>query len=265
MEPKNVQEALKGECAEQWKEAMDEEMKQLRSKDFVDKPVGEKILSTKWVFKVKRDQSGQIERFKARLVARGFAQVQGVNFHKTFAPVIQKKTVRLLLALAAKTKCIVHHVDVLSAYLNSPFEEVIYVFQPEGIHYEQNKVWRLRKSLYGLKQSAREWHKKINKILTDMGLSRLHKDRCVYINKRKNLFIGLHVDEIGMWGKEEEVGWFKNMLKKVLEVRDLGEMKNFLSMNVKQDNYEISIDQAKSMRCELRERSVHVRSEESFK
>ena len=134
--------------------------------------------------------------------------------------------------------------DVLAAYLNSPLEEIVYVKQPEGIEeYAEGKIWKLKKSLYGLKQSAREWHKKINKILTEMGLIRLHKDRCVYATKEKTLFIGIHVDDVGIWGEDEQIKWFKASLKKQLEVRDLGKMSEFLSLNIVQQNGKITIDQ----------------------
>ena len=249
MEPENVKQALSGTYSEMWKEAMMEEMQQLISKDvfqIVNRPKNEQVLSTKWVFKVKMNQDMSIERFRARLVARGFSQIQGVNFDKTFSPVIQRKTIRLLIALAVRNEWVIHHVDVLSAYLNSPLIETVYVEIPDGFNeYGKEKVWKLRKSLYGLKQSAREWYKKIHGILIAMKLKPLQKDRCVYVNATKTLFVGIYVDDIGVWGEMFIVEWFKAKLSEQFAIRDLGPMSNFLSMQVSYEGGNVFIDQHK--------------------
>ncbi|KAJ1520362.1 hypothetical protein ONE63_003497 [Megalurothrips usitatus] len=249
MEPKNIYMALNGKYGDEWRSAMSEELLALEAKhvfEIVDRPKCVKVLSCKWVFKIKQHQDGSIERFRARLVARGFDQIKGVNYHKTDSPVIKKKTVRLLLAIAVQKNWVVHHLGVLSAYLNSPLEEEVYVEIPDGIESDRSKVWKLNKSLYGLKQSAREWHKRIDSMLRDLGLESLKKDRCLYVNKKKNLFVGLYVDDLGFWGELEEVEFVKRHLSSMIEVRDIGKMENFLSMHIVQENDCISIDQKKN-------------------
>lgn len=246
-EPSNIAEALKGEDAVLWERAMLEEMVQLKNKNtyvVVDRPKNQNILGSKWVYKVKKGANGEIERYKARVVARGFNQVYGVDYHQTYSPVIQRKTVRLLFSLAACNGWTIEHVDVLTAYLNSPLVETVYIEQPEGFLEGENKVWKLQKGLYGLKQSALEWYKTIDNILIKLGLSKLKKDRCVYVNLTKNLIVGLYVDDLGIWGKPNQVKWVKGELEKILEIRDLGNMHSFLSINVRVFEGAIEIDQS---------------------
>ena len=135
--------------------------------DLVDLPPNANLVRCKWVFKTKRKADGQIDRFKARLVAQGFSQQHGVDYEETFAPVAKYKSIRTVLAIGNQLDLEIHQMDVNSAYLNGEIVEDIYMKQPEGFVSSEypNKVCKLRKSLYGLKQSARCWNDKINSYL----------------------------------------------------------------------------------------------------
>jgi len=124
----------------------------------VDLFAGERTVGSKWVFAIKGDQYGYVERFKARLVAKGCGQEYGVNYTETFSPVA-RSSIRLVIALAVENKMFMHQLDVSAAYLNGDLQDVVYMRQPQGFvdTAYPKRVLRLHKSLYGLKQSGREW------------------------------------------------------------------------------------------------------------
>eukprot|EP00253_Pinus_taeda_P009468 PITA_09468 len=134
-----------------------------------DLPEGKKPISCKWVYKVKYNADGTLDKYKARLVARGFSQKEGIDYAETFAPTAKMSTIRLVLALAAQFKWKVHQMDVKSAFLNGDLQEEVYMTQPPGfkITGQEQKVCRLAKALYGLKQAPRAWYMKIDQYLTD--------------------------------------------------------------------------------------------------
>ncbi|GJU77961.1 zinc finger, CCHC-type containing protein [Tanacetum coccineum] len=162
-EPLTYQEAVACEDNSKWKAAMEEEMDSLRKNktwELVDHPAGQKLVSCKWLFKIKKGIEGvQKPRYKARLVARGFTQRPGIDHNEVFSPVVRHASVRVILALTACKDYELEQLDVETAFLHENLEEVIYMKQPSG--YEQgNKVCLLKKSLYGLKQSPRQWYRR---------------------------------------------------------------------------------------------------------
>ena len=162
-EPKTVQEALNGEQSFQWREAMESEYSSLLKNDtwdLVPPPEGKNIVGSRWILKVKRDEDGGVVRFKARLVARGFSQVKGVDYDDVFSPVARYTSVRSLLALTNAPDLEIHQMDVKTAFLNGSLDCEIYMSQPEGFvdPDRPNDVCKLKKSIYGLKQSARCWN-----------------------------------------------------------------------------------------------------------
>ena len=171
-EPGNFLQALREKV---WKAAMEEEFNQIQKNNtwfLVTPPASCKPIGLKWVFKVKKDSSGQLTKHKARLVVKGYAQRYGIDFTDVFAPVARMETIRVLLALAAVFGWEVHHLDVKSAFLNGEISEEIYVKQPEGyeIPGKEHHVYKLRKALYGLKQAPRAWYSKLDKSLLELGL-----------------------------------------------------------------------------------------------
>jgi hypothetical protein len=151
-EPETFREAAK---EEKWMQAMDEEMASIEKNktwELVDPPEDKTVIGLKWVYKTKYKEDGTIQKHKARLVAKGYSQKPGVDFNETFAPVARMETIRIVLALAAQLELPVYQLDVKSAFLNGELQEEVYVEQPEGyiVEGKEDKVYRLKKALYGL-------------------------------------------------------------------------------------------------------------------
>ena len=146
--------------------------------EIVDLPQGEKAIGSGWVFRVKRNADGSIERFKARIIAKGYSQHPGLDYNESFAPTFRPATLRIIMALSAVEDLELCLVDITAALINGDLDEEIYMKQPEGFHIGfPNKVCRLRKLLYGLKQSARQWNKKLHSVLLELISCR--KDQCL--------------------------------------------------------------------------------------
>ena len=155
-----------------WKNAIAVELEALRCNgtwDVVDSTDDTRTLSTKWVFKIKRDEENKITRYKARLVARGFDQREGLDYSETFAPVSRGETLRTMLAVATKKGYFIRHIDIKTAYLNGKIAEELYLDPPEGMPDMKGKLLRLKKGLYGLKQAARSWYATLKGALEDIG------------------------------------------------------------------------------------------------
>jgi hypothetical protein len=135
---------------------MDEEIDSIERNntwDLVNLPEGKKSIGVKWVYKTKLNADGEVEKYKARLVAQGFSQQPGIDYNETFAPVARIDTVRMVLTIAAQKRWIMHQMEVKSSFLNGYFQEEVYVRQPPGYEIDKHidKVYKLRKALYGLK------------------------------------------------------------------------------------------------------------------
>ena len=173
-EPNTFAEAEKNPC---WLKAMQEEMTSITENQtwsLEDMPPGHRVIGLKWVFKLKHNEKGEVVKHKARLVAKGYVQKQGVDFEDVFAPVARLESVRLLLAIAAHYSWEVHHMDVKSAFLNGELKETVYVRQPLGFLDNDNpdKVLRLHKVLYGLRQAPRAWNAKLDSTLLSLKFKR---------------------------------------------------------------------------------------------
>ena len=152
--------------------------------DLVPLPKGRKLVRCKWVYRTKYALDGSVERLKERLVAKGFSQVEGIDYNETFAPVAKMSSICLVLSLAALHNWEFHQMDVKSAFLHGDLHEEIYMEQPPG--YVQNNsslVCLFKKSLYDLKQAPRAWYAKMDSFLLDTGFSRCHSDPNVYTKK----------------------------------------------------------------------------------
>jgi len=149
----------------------------------VDKPFDKKTIGVKWVFKVKLNANGSINKYKARLVVKGYAQQFGVDFFDTFAPVARLDTIRLLLALSAHQNWKVYQLDVKSAFLNGLLEVEIYVEEPKRFVKmgEDNKVLLLKKALYGLKQAPRAWYSRIDNFFLKKGFNKSPSESTLYV------------------------------------------------------------------------------------
>lgn len=248
-EPRSFAEAEKDAA---WRAAMQLEMdavEQNRTWELADLPRGHRAITLKWVFKLKRDGAGAIIKHKARLVARGFLQQEGVDFDDAFAPVARMESVRLLLALAAQEGWRVHHMDVKSAFLNGDLKEEVYVHQPPGfaIPGQEGKVLRLRKALYGLRQAPRAWNAKLDSTLKKMGFEQSPHEAAVYRRGSGGnaLLVGVYVDDLVITGiKDAEVAAFKEDMKATFQMSDLGLLSFYLGIEVHQDHSGIALRQS---------------------
>src|SRR5438105_6889916 len=205
----------------------------------IDPPSGHRPIGLKWVFKLKRDSSGAIVKHKARLMAKGYVQQPGINFEEVFALVARLKSMRLLLALAVHHGWFVHHMDVKSAFLNGDLQEEVYVIQPPGfiITSKEHKVLRLRKALYGLRQAPRAWYAKLNATLEALGFTRSDSEHDVYARGQgtARLLVGVYVDDLIITGSDEsEISRFKGEMKDSFRMSDLGLLRYYLGIEVRQ-------------------------------
>lgn len=197
-EPASVNDAEHSEHASEWKAAMDDEMNSHRENNtwtLVEPPKGVKTVKGKWVFKRKCDENGEVARYKARFVAKGYSQRHGIDYHNTFAPVVRYASIRFLIAFAVKSGLKIHQLDVVTAFLQGDLEEVIYMDQPDGYNDGSNRVCRLNKAIYGLRQASRQWNIKLDEALKEFGLGRSKNDPCIYFSPDSNLIVAVYVDD----------------------------------------------------------------------
>lgn len=196
-DPKSYKEAMSRSDRFEWLAAMNEELKSLRENkvwELVKRPKAN-IVTNKWVLKIKRKPDGSIDRYRARLVARGFSQIYGIDYLETYAPVANTTSIRALFANAALKDLQIAQFDVKTAFLYGDLDETVYMEQPEGFQQGNNLVWRLKRSLYGLKQSPRQWNQKFSSFLKDMKLQVCEADSCIFYKKNPILIIAIYVDD----------------------------------------------------------------------
>lgn len=196
IEPQNFKDATESEDAKHWKEAMKEEIDSHKTNNtwtLTSLPPNRKAIGAKWVFKVKVDGNNGNKRFKARLVAKGFVQKQGIDFTETFSPVVRLNTIRILMALAVENNMKIHQMDAVTAFLQGDIKEELYMQQPVGFEDGTNRVCKLNKAIYGLRQAGRQWNKKLDAFLIEIGFMRSLSDPCVYVKNK--LIIAIYVDD----------------------------------------------------------------------
>uniref|UniRef100_A0A2N9IL56 Integrase catalytic domain-containing protein n=1 Tax=Fagus sylvatica TaxID=28930 RepID=A0A2N9IL56_FAGSY len=224
----------------------------IRHGELVPLPAGEKTVGCKWVFTVKYMADSSVDRYKARLVAKGFTQVPGKDFGATFAPVAKLTSVRLLVSLAASHSWPLHQLDIKNAFLHGDLLETIYMDTPPGFRAEgeyAGKVCRLRKSLYGLKQSPRAWFSRFSEVILSMEFVRCHSDHTCFIHPRLDgccIILLVYVDDIILIGDDAPgISQVKQDLGKVFDVKDLGSLRYFLGIEVARSRNGISLSQRK--------------------
>lgn len=249
-EPTNYEEA---KTDQNWIVAMKEELFMIEKNktwELVSRPENRKVIGVKWVYRTKLNADGSINKHKARLVVKGYAQIPGVDYSDTFAPVARLDIIRLLLAVAAQKNWKVFQLDVKSAFLNGYLQEEIYVEQPEGYvkEGEEDKVYLLKKALYGLKQAPRAWYSRIDEHLCNLGFAKSPSESTLYVKHNGDdvLIISLYVDDLLVTGNKAcIVEKFKQEMMEVFEMTDLGLMAFFLGMEIKQSEHEVFICQKK--------------------
>ena len=230
-----------------WQAAMTEELSALEKTqtwDLVELPPGKSVVSCKWVYKVKTLSDGTIDRYKARLVARGFTQEYGIDYEETFAPVARLTTVRTLIALATVRRWKLFQMDVKNAFLNGDLKEEVYMQPPPGLDCPPGKVCKLRKALYGLKQAPRAWFSKFNSAMKVAGFQPSPYDYALFLRQtsRGTTVLLLYVDDMVITG-DDIIGIqeLKTFLTKQFEMKDLGNLSYFLGIEVtSSDGYFLS-------------------------
>lgn len=232
-----------------WKEAVDKELIALAANhtwEVVTPPRGANIVTSKWVFNTKFNTDGSLEKLKARLVARGFSQKFGVDYEHTFAPTLRHDTLRVFMAICAMLDLECHGVDVNNAFTESFLKEVIYMKPPPGVDLPKGQCLKINRSLYGLKQAARDWNEKCVLELQKMGFVQSDADPCLLTHLEQGLILLVYVDDILVGGKElDSIKWFKAEFAKVFKIKDLGEVQKILGVHVTRDrvNKTITLDQ----------------------
>ncbi|KAK3930023.1 Copia protein [Frankliniella fusca] len=232
-----------------WMKAVNEELQALKENEtweLVSLPSHKKPINCKWVFTVKVDAAGEVERYKARVVAKGCAQRAGIDYNETYAPVARITTVRVFLSLVNKNNLYVHQLDVKCAFLNGDLEEEIFMWPPQGLDVDGDIVCKLKKSLYGLKQAPKEWNKKFNECVKSFGFDQCLADRCIYVRKKDGdvVYLLLYVDDFLIASNNEELlHTIKNNLMLRFKMRDLGEALYFLGIKITRSTHGLFLSQ----------------------
>ncbi|CAI7850917.1 unnamed protein product [Closterium sp. NIES-53] len=240
-DPRTHTEALASPDAPLWKQAMEKELASIKENDvfeLVDPPKGAYLVGCKWVLKKKLGADGSVERYKARLVAQGYTQREGEHYSETFAPVAKATTLRVLLALAASLDLEVEQLDVCTAFLHRLLMEEVYMRQPPGYDDGSGRVWKLKRTIYGLKQSQRGWYKRIDDFLLQHGFARSECDSALYVLKEggKQLVLLLYVDDLLLFSDTKDlIREVKQRLGAEFAMRDLGPVTYYLGMHVDRD------------------------------
>ena len=253
-EPRTIEEALNGNERKLWTDAMETEMKSMYENNvwtLVECPNDRKIIGSRWVYKRKIGSDGKISSYKARLVAQGYNQIEGIDYEDTFSPVVRYESVRVVVALAIHYDLIIHQMDVSSAFLNGELKETIYMRQPPGFVEDgkENLVCKLEKSLYGLKQSPKCWNYAINSFLIKLDFQQSKSDSCLYIRNIDDIIciLAIYVDDIIIAShSESQLNHIKSSLCNQFQMKDLGLLKYFLGVNIVQGHggSEISLNQS---------------------
>ncbi|GJV35661.1 retrovirus-related pol polyprotein from transposon TNT 1-94 [Tanacetum coccineum] len=250
IEPKNINETLKDK---NWVMAMQDELNQFKINDIwelVLNPIDMTIIGTKWVYRNKLDENGVVTRNKARLVAQGYNQQEGIDYDETYAPVARLESIRILLAYACALDFKLYQIDVKSAFLNGFINEEIYVAQPSGFidFAKPNYVYRLKKTLYGLKQAPKAWYDRLKAFLIKHDYSMGMVDNTLFTKKKDSnlIIVQIYVDDI-IFGStcQEMCDDFAKIMHDEFEMSMMGELNFFLGLQIKQLDDGIFFNQSK--------------------
>ncbi|KAJ9566323.1 hypothetical protein OSB04_002289 [Centaurea solstitialis] len=223
-EPSSYGEAVSGNESEQWQEAMEAEMQSM-------------AVGRKWVFKMKTYMDGNVDTFKARLVTKGFTQTHGIDYDETFSPVGMLKSIRILMAISAYFNYEIWQMDVKTVFLNGKLTEDVYMQQPEGFvdPKNPNKVCKLLKSIYGLKQASRSWNLHFDERIKESSFTKSEFEPCIYAKFSGSIvtFLVLYVDDILLIGNDiPTLQSVKAWLSKCFQMKDLGEAAYILGIKI---------------------------------
>ncbi|RVW13910.1 Retrovirus-related Pol polyprotein from transposon TNT 1-94 [Vitis vinifera] len=251
-EPQTFKEAVNSTEGLMWKEAIKSEIDSILQNhtwELVDLPPGCKPLSSKWIFKRKMKVDGSIDKYKARLVIKGYRQTEGLDYFDTYSPVTRINFIRMVLAIAALRNLEIHQMDVKTAFLNGDLDEEIYMEQPEGFSApgQEKKVCKLVKSLYGLKQAPKQWHEKFDNVMLSHGFKINECDKCVYVKDTEHgyVIVCLYVDDMLIVGSDDKmITSTKNMLNSRFDMKDMGLADVILGIKIKRTSNKLILSQS---------------------
>jgi len=233
-----------------WEGAIQAELKSHESNKtwtLVDHPQNKatNVVSCKWVFAIKKKADGSLDKYKARLVARGFTQRYGYDYDETFSPVVKATTLRILIGLAAAFDWKIVHWDAVTAFLNGRLSAEVYMTMPPG-HEVPGKVCFLNKAIYGLKQAGREWYLFATKVLEQLGFTKLQEDHCLFHSKKagRQILLALYVDDlVAASPKASELAWLHTEIQTHFKITDQGDLSSVLNVSVSKSTNSTSLGQ----------------------
>ena len=240
-EPRTYKETMNSTEGLMWKEVIDSDIESMlhnQTWELVELLLGCKTLSSKWVIKRKRKVDGLINKYKARLMIKGYKQTECLDYFDTYSPITRINSIRMVLAIAALRNLEVHQMDVKTAFLNGDLEGEIYMEKPEGFSApgQEIKVCKLLKSLYGLKQAPKQWHEKFDNVMMSHGFNINECDKCVYVKDTKlgYVIVCLYVDDMIIVGSDDKMmASTKNMLNSRFDMKDMGLADVILGIKIK--------------------------------
>ncbi|CAI7794061.1 unnamed protein product [Closterium sp. NIES-54] len=240
-EPATLKEALESSDAEEWKKAMEIELKIIEENstwELVELPKGRKAIMSKWLFEIKSDADGKIERYKSRLVAKGYQQKEKVDNKELFAPVVKPTTLRTLLAGATIKGWVVKQMDVTTAFLNGILEEEIFMVQPEGFDDGSCRVLKLKMALYGLKQAPRQCYLKLRGVLEEIGFTPSTADLSLFMlgEGEQRSFMVVYMDDILIFSPSSDL--LKELMLKLqdkFKCKALGDVSFYIGLHIERD------------------------------
>lgn len=236
--PQSYDEVNEREDKECWMEAMKREIESINENEtweLVKTPRDKEILDTKWVYTYKPLENDIKDRYKARLVVRGFAQKDNFDYDNLYSPVAKMTTIRTLLAIANQFSFELEQMDVKTAFLNGRLLEDIYIHIPKGIEQSKEQIYKLNKSLYGLRQSSKCWNDRINEFLLYLNFTRSQNDYCLYfkITTEGQIYLLLYVDDIILASDSRIlIEGIKRELINEFKIKDKGQLRYFLGLEV---------------------------------
>ncbi|KAJ9566572.1 hypothetical protein OSB04_002538 [Centaurea solstitialis] len=251
-DPKTFEKAMSSRDASLWRAAINDEMDSILSDGawvVANLPKRSKPIGSKWIFKRKKHSDGTVSTFKARPVAKGYRQREGIDYFDTYALVARISSIRTLVAIPTLKGLYIHQMDVKAAFLNGYLNEEVYMEQPEGfvMFGQENMVCKLVKSLYGLKQAPKRWHERFDTTVTSFGFKHNGANRCIYskCTKESTVVICVYVDDMLIIGTSL-VGILetKNYISSNFKMKDLGEVDTILGIKVRRSESEISLSQS---------------------
>ncbi len=240
--PSSYKQAITSPEKEKWDDAMKKELKALeqqRTWDLVPRLKGMFVVRSKWVYKIKLDEHGSIERYKARVVAIGFTQTYGKDFDETFSPVLHATTRRLLFSLAANPRVISLQADVETAFLQSDLDHVIFLLPPPGMVVPDDFVLKLNRAIYGLKQSPLLWYVTVSEFLLSIGFTKCVSDICLFllVNDLGTITLCVYVDDLILTSESQAlIDWVLVHLRRRFPIRDVKKLCWTVGLHVSDGN-----------------------------